>query len=192
MMLKLAEGLKLCGVAQVDLILDAEGHWHIIEINPRLSGMTFTYAVSCGLSVFEMIYRTVIEPENTVIKPKTAVIEPETAVIKPVEITTNMKQHVLSLKLPLMSDSMMAELLQQPGVKLLNQTNDLAAKQEREKGFCECIIAADEKSVLQEVVARFEELFSGDAIILQAKASLYGSLQKAHGVCSRRKAYVPG
>ena len=162
MMLKLAEGLKLCGVAQVDLILDDEGHWHIIEINPRLSGMTFTYAVACGLSVFEMIYRTVIEPENTVIEPKTAVIEP-------VEITTNMKKHVLSLKLPLMSDSMMAELLQQhPGVKLLNQTNNLAAKQEREKGFCECIIAADEKSVLQEVVARFEELFPGDAIILQA------------------------
>ncbi|MCR4632133.1 MAG: ATP-grasp domain-containing protein [Treponema sp.] len=161
MMLKLAEGLKLCGVAQVDLILDDEGHWHIIEINPRLSGMTFTYAVACGLSVFEMIYRTVIEPENTVIEP--------------VEISTNMKKHVLSLKLPLMSDSMMAELLQQPGVKLLNQTNDLAAKQEREKGFCECIIAADEKSVLQEVVARFEELFPGDAIILQAKKIVHES-----------------
>ena len=40
MMLKLAEGLGLCGAAQVDLILDDEGAWHIIEVNPRLSGMT--------------------------------------------------------------------------------------------------------------------------------------------------------
>ena len=63
----------------------------------------------------------------------------------------------------------MPELLRRPGVKMLNQTNDLAAKQEREKGFCECIIVAEEKSVLHNAVARFEELFPGDAIILQAK-----------------------
>ena len=75
----------------------------------------------------------------------------------------------MSLKLPLMTENEMSEILQLPGVKLLNQTNDLAAKQEREKGFCECIIAADEKSVLQKAVAHFEELFPDNAIILQAK-----------------------
>ncbi|MBR1638735.1 MAG: ATP-grasp domain-containing protein [Treponema sp.] len=155
MMLKLAEGLGLCGAAQVDLILDDDGQWHIIEVNPRLSGMTYTYAAACGLSVFEMMYNTVIEPEHTVIEP--------------VEITANLKKFVMSLKLPLMSESQMKEILLLPGVRLLNQTNDLAAKQEREKGFCECIIAADEKSLLQNAVARFEELYPGDAIILQAK-----------------------
>lgn len=155
MMLKLAEGLGLCGAAQVDLILDDKGKWHIIEINPRLSGMTYTYSAVCGLSVFEMMYKAVIEPESTGKEP--------------VEVTANLKKHVLSLKLPLMSEVDMAEISQLDGVKLLNQTNDLAAKQEREKGFCECIIAADEKSILQNAVVRLEELFPGDAIILQAK-----------------------
>lgn len=157
-MLKLADGLGLCGAAQVDLILDDNGKWHIIEVNPRLSGMTYTYAAACGLSVFEMLYRTVIEPTN--------------AVIEPVEITAELNKFVMSLKLPLMTKAQMSEILQLEGVKMLNQTNDLAAKQEREKGFCECIIAAQEKSVLQKAVSRFEDLFLGDAIILQAKKIL--------------------
>ena len=155
MMLKLADGLGLCGAAQVDLILDDKGDWHIIEINPRLSGMSYTYAVACGRSIFELLYTTVLEPA--------------TKVIEPVEITAELKKFVISLKLPLMSESQMKELLSLPGVKILNQTNDLAAKQEREKGFCECIIAAQEKEILQNAVARFEELFPGDAIILQAE-----------------------
>lgn len=150
MMLKLAEGLGLCGAAQVDLILDDKGDWHIIEINPRLSGMTFTYATACGLSVFEMIYRACVEK-----KPL-----PQPA------------PYVMSLKLPLMSENKMKEILSLEGVRLLNQTNDLAAKQEREKGFCECILAAQEKEILQKAVARFEELFPGDAIILQAEKML--------------------
>ncbi len=147
MMLKLAEGLGLCGAAQVDLILDDDGKWHIIEVNPRLSGMTYTYAAACGLSVFEMMYRACVEKNDL----------PQPA------------PFVMSLKLPLMTEAEMAEILQLPGVKLLNQTNDLAAKQEREKGFCECIIVSVDKSLLQQAVARFEELFPGDAIILQAK-----------------------
>lgn len=147
MMLKLAEGLGLCGAAQVDLILDDDGKWHIIEVNPRLSGMTYTYAAACGLSVFEMMYKAYVE--------KNALPQPA--------------PFVMSLKLPLMTENEMSEILQLPGVKLLNQTNDLAAKQEREKGFCECIIAADEKYVLQKAVAHFEELFPDNAIILQAK-----------------------
>lgn len=147
MMLKLAEGLKLCGAAQVDLILDDEGKWHIIEVNPRLSGMTYTYATACGLSVFEMMYRACIE--------KNALLQPA--------------PFVMSLKLPLMTENEMSEILQLPGVKLLNQTNDLAAKQEREKGFCECIIVSVDKSLLQQTVARLEELFPGDTIILQVK-----------------------
>lgn len=64
MMLELAQGLGLCGVTQIDLILDDKGRWHIIEINPRLSGMTFTYAAACGLSVFEMIYRSCVQKKT--------------------------------------------------------------------------------------------------------------------------------
>ena len=158
MMLKLAEGLELCGAAQVDLILDENGVWHIIEVNPRLSGMSYTYAGMLGINVFELMYRTSV---NTV-------VEPESTVVEPVETTADFG-HVLNLKLPLMSEAQMTEILKVPGVHLLNQTNDLAAKQEREKGFCECIIVAEEKSALQKAVARFEKLFPDDAIVQQAK-----------------------
>lgn len=150
MMIQLADGLSLSGMAQVDLILDDYGQWHIIEINPRLSGMSFTYAAACGLSVFEMIYKTCVEKKSL----------PQPA------------PFVMSLKLPLMNDIKMAEILQFDGVKLLNQTNDLAAKQEREKGFCECIIVAQEKSILQKTIADLEKQFPEDAIILQAKKML--------------------
>ena len=146
MMLKLAEELGLCGVAQVDLILDENGDWHIIEVNPRLSGMSFTYACACGLSVFEMVYRACVEKKTL----------PQPA------------PFVMSLKLPLITENQMKEILEIDGVSLLNQTTDLAAKQEREKGFCECIICSAEKSVLQNAIIKFEKLFPGDAIILQA------------------------
>ena len=147
----------------MDLILDADGTWHIIEVNPRLSGMTYTYASWLGMSVFELLYNTVVEPANTVVEcPRSGCIE----------TTAELNKFVMSLKLPLMSESQMKTILQIPGVRLLNQTNDLAAKQEREKGFCECIIAADDKSVLQKAVAIFEEKFPGDAIVLQAKKIL--------------------
>ena len=119
MMLELAQGLGLCGVTQIDLILDDKGRWHIIEINPRLSGMTFTYAAACGLSVFEMIYRSCVQ--------KKPLPEPSC--------------DVMSIKLPLMTKAEMQDLMKIDGVCLLNQSNDLAAKQEREKGFCECITA---------------------------------------------------
>ena len=147
MMFKLAEWLGLCGVAQVDLILDENGDWHIIEVNPRLSGMSFTYACACGLSVFEMVYRACVEKKTL----------PQPA------------PFVMSLKLPLITENQIKEILEIDGVSLLNQTNDLAAKQEREKGFCECIICSTEKSVLQNAIIKFEKLFPGDAIILQAK-----------------------
>ena len=117
MMLKLAQGLNLKGVAQVDLILDDKGIWHIIEVNPRLSGMTFTFAAACGISVFEMLYRSCFQKEPL---PAPAF-------------------YTMSLKLPLMTDEKMQEFFKIDGLQMLNQTNNLAAKQEREKGFCECI-----------------------------------------------------
>ena len=143
MMLSLTEKMSFSGAAQIDLILDDSNNWHIIEINPRLSGMTFTYAAAYGLSVFELLYRTCIEK---ITLPPPA-------------------PFVMSLKLPLMEQTQMQEILKIEGVKLLNQTNDLAAKQEREKGFCECIITADKKSVLQNAVEKFENLFPEDEIV---------------------------
>ena len=174
MMIKLAEGLGLCGAAQVDLVLDDNGKWWIIEINPRLSGMSYTYASMLGVSVFEMLYRFTVKPVIECPAPERSrragciEITAENVVsIWPSAYSTTVK--VVNLKLPLLSIDQMEKIIQIEGVKLLNQTNDLAAKQEREKGFCECIVCSDDKAVLQKAVARFEELFPGDAIIHQSK-----------------------
>lgn len=156
MMLSLAEKMAFSGVAQIDLILDNSGNWHIIEINPRLSGMSFTYAAAYGFSVFELLYKTCIKKE-----------------LLPLP-----SPFVMSLKLPLMEKTQMQKILKIEGVKLLNQTNDLAAKQEREKGFCECIITADNKSVLQKAVEKFEKLFPEDEIVQTIfKSDLFKNLQ---------------
>ncbi len=147
MMTDLAEKMQFYGVAQVDLILDNSGKWHIVEINPRLSGMTYTYAAACGLSVFEMIYISCIKKESL----------PQPA------------PFAVSLKLPLMAESQMEEILKIEGVKLLNQTNNLAAKQEREKGFCECIICADKKELLQKALVKLDELFPQSELMQKLK-----------------------
>ena len=137
MILKLAEGLGLCGAAQIDLVLDEKDNWHIIEINPRLSGMSFTYASACGLSVYEMLYRSCVEKSRL----------PQPAAF------------VMSLKLPLMAENQMTKISGLKGVSLLNQTNDLAAKQEREKGFCECIICSNDNSVFKNTLKQIKEIF---------------------------------
>ena len=59
-LLKLAKALALNGFAQVDLIFSEE-KWYIIEINPRLSGMTTTYAAAAGMNFYEYIYNAVTD-----------------------------------------------------------------------------------------------------------------------------------
>lgn len=116
---KLAELLQINGVAQVDLIY-ADKKWYIIEINPRLSGMSYMYATSMTISVFEVMYRTCVE--NVDSKCSLPPVQP-----------------CRDVKLPLMSNDELQKEFSKEDVKFLCQTNDLSAKQEREKGFCECV-----------------------------------------------------
>ena len=148
--LLLAEKLELRGCAQFDLIKSQE-KWYVIEINPRLSGMTFTSSVLCGKTVFEILYLTCIENQN-------------------IQICGT--QRILNLKLPLLEESEMNEILNIPGVMLLNQTNDLAAKQEREKGFCECIIKRNTLEEIQETLFILKNRFPFEATILQSETIL--------------------
>lgn len=145
----LADALEIKGAAQVDLIF-AEDKWYIIEINPRLSGMTYLTCETCGISVFELLYKTCIEKSTL---PFTA-------------------GKFLDVKLPLMNVAQMEDLIANPNIKLLNQTNDLAAKQEREKGFCECIIHGKNESEIQDVIEILKEKFPADPIILQSESML--------------------
>ena len=117
MLQALAKDLHFAGSAQVDLVF-SKGSWHIIEINPRLSGMTEMYAASLGISVPALLLETVLGslPDGGRLLP------------------------VMNFKLPIISEEEMAELAAIPFVCTVNQIHNKAAKQEREKGYAELIL----------------------------------------------------
>ena len=112
----LAQKLNLCGVAQVDVILSKDG-WHVLEVNPRLSGMTKTYAASYGITVSEMLLSLATGQNAFASEPKC----------------------VCNFKLPLLTDEQKKELLSRKEVFFVRQVHNQAAKQEREKGYCEIV-----------------------------------------------------
>lgn len=138
----------------------SDSPWRIIEINPRLSGMSFSYATGLGLSVFEMLWRTCI-----------CKLIGESGTPEGQEALPPMKT-TLSLKLPIVNLAEMEKILAIPGVRLLNQTNDTLAKQEREKGFCECIITGENAADVEKAVDQLKALFPGEATIQQSETIL--------------------
>ena len=164
----LAEKLELCGVAQVDLVFDDE-KWYVIEINPRLSGMTTSYwcaykeifgsspnmtllqqnmtstqqNISGELNFYDfiLIMLSVISlPSNTVISV------PDTEIYN----------YTLNLKFPILPEEKLQQLYRTPGVSFLCQTEDKAARQERETGYCEAIITGKTKNDLLETLTTIE------------------------------------
>ena len=112
---RLAKALNLNGYAQVDLIFSNE-KWYIIEINPRLSGMTTTYAAAAGMNFYEYIFKAVCGGLE------------------------NLKlQAVVNKKIPLQSEQELQALSMSADVLFISQIENKVAKQERERGFCEVI-----------------------------------------------------
>ena len=91
--------------------------WYIIEINPRLSGMTTTYAVAAGMNFYEYIFKAVTEG------------------IKDLQL-----QPVCNKKIPLQSEEELKTLSEDSNILFISQIQNETAKQEREKGFCEIIV----------------------------------------------------
>ena len=179
-LLKLAEAMKFEGCAQVDLI-KSEGKWYIIEINPRLSGMSFSYGVLLNTSIFKLLYQSSLahllpEFQKNEHSSQSSVFHYENERLCQSSVlcmTSNVKMvHLLNVKLPLLTEEMMGKLLEISGVRLLNQTNDLAAKQEREKGFCECIITADTTEEIKKILDELKIFFPDEATIQHSETIL--------------------
>jgi hypothetical protein len=164
----LAEKLELCGPAQVDLVFDDE-KWYVIEVNPRLSGMTTSYWCACkeifgsspnmtlsyqnstssqedmtsSINFYDFILTMlsiIPMPSNTVISvPSNTVISvPDTEIYN----------YTLNIKFPILPEEKLQQLYHIPGVSFLSQTEDKAARQERESGYCEAIITGKTKKDL--------------------------------------------
>jgi hypothetical protein len=144
-MLRLAELLKLEGAAQVDLVLK-DGKWKIIEINPRLSGMSLSYTSGYKTSIFDIMYSSINKSfEQEKMNP------------------------VLSIKFPPQDKAILQRISElnnhhkeQEDAKILHITQiyDSAAKQEREKGWCEVIISGRDKKSIGLMLGELKSLFS--------------------------------
>ena len=141
MLLKLANGMKLDGIAQVDLVFDGE-KWFVIEVNPRLSGMSTTYAASSGLFLPEMIFNELLNSSQRAQRAQRA--------------------HRLSLniKFPILERGKLLELKALPYVAFVNQIENHAARQIREQGYCEVILRGKSKKELKENLVDLREKFS--------------------------------
>ena len=139
MLVHLATSLKLDGIAQVDLVFTGK-KWFVIEINPRLSGMSTTYAASAGIPLSEMIFEK-LKIENEKMKKERF-------------------QFALNIKFPILSDENLQKLKSLPFVAFVNQIENHAARQIREQGYCEVIVTGETKENLRENLSMLREKFS--------------------------------
>ena len=138
---RLANSLELDGIAQVDLVFDGK-KWVVIEVNPRLSGMTTTYAASTGLPLSEMIFQKLKifhSPLSTVHYP-----------LFP----------TLNIKFPILDEENLSRLYSLPYVAFVNQIENHAARQIREQGYCEVILTGKTFMELKENLLDLKEKFS--------------------------------
>ena len=160
----LAQAVQFSGVAQVDAVFsEAEQKWYIIEINPRLSGMSETYAAALGIPLVELLLRTALsEPLlpasadgalalGTAHAAHTAPAAPSA----PSASFPALPHYVCNLKLSLANEAQLASLAAEPCVCYLHQIQNLAARQEREKGYCELVVRAPS---LEALMASLDDL----------------------------------
>ena len=144
-LLKLAEFIQLKGIAQVDLVFDGE-NWFIIEINPRLSGMTSCYAAMENKTVPELILECAGDKfyNEKCCNEKCG------------------KQYVLNIKFPLLPEEKLLEMEKLPFINRIYQIENFAAKQLREKGYCEVLVTGKSNSELKKNLLYLAENFKSE------------------------------
>ena len=160
----LANTFDFNGIAQVDLVLH-EGKWYIIEINPRLSGMTLSsvsFANDYNNSIFEVFYNHFVLNNQFLIDSTIT------------DFNLNC-QKCINIKLPLLSKDDLIKIKNLPFVKYVCQTENKVALQEREKGFCEVIVVGDSVFEIESYIKKIENDFSTEAeksLFINAKEML--------------------
>ena len=148
---QLATEFDFCGITQVDLIFKNDS-WYLLEINPRLSGMSKLYSVLIKKSLPEIFVNLIennfdfnFENEKTFLQ----------------ETKNNC---AINFKLPILSEKDFERVSKISNVKYLNQLHNLCAKQEREKGFCQIILSS--KKSFTDLKFLFEEFINENKNII--------------------------
>lgn len=153
----LCEKMGLEGSANFDLVFNEDKkEWFVLEINPRLSGMTTTYASSMGKSISEMLLEIA---EGKV---------EEQQVFRP----------AMNIKFPLLSAEKIEKAASLPFVDFVNQQENLGARQLREKGYSEMIFSAGSFAGLKANLNTLRETFRAEMeeIFFEKAQSLLDSL----------------
>ncbi|MBQ8679227.1 MAG: ATP-grasp domain-containing protein [Treponema sp.] len=144
MLLKMAKALKLNGIAQVDLVFNGK-KWFVIEVNPRLSGMSTTYAASSGLPLSEVIFEYLMTSSQNAQSSQRFGFQ-----FKP----------TVNIKFPIMPEERLLELKALPYTVFVNQIENRAARQIREQGYCEVIVTGETRDELLENLCDLRERFA--------------------------------
>ncbi|MBO7123973.1 MAG: ATP-grasp domain-containing protein [Treponema sp.] len=135
---RLARLLEFEGSAQVDLVLHKD-QWHIIEINPRLSGSSAAIALIKGKTLPRILTDFALE-----------------SVPQKEDLWKKNPPLYLNIKFPNLNLEQMKALYALPYVRYLCQTDNDAAKQRREMGFCEILFGGSDKP--QDLSAQLDEI----------------------------------
>ncbi len=147
---RLARLLDFEGIAQVDLVFHKD-KWHIIEINPRLSGSSAAIALIKGKTLPRILTDFALaaglegqkgESEN---RGEEKVSACASSAIKKDGLWKKNPPLYLNIKFPNLTPEQMEALYALPYVHYLCQTDNDAAKQRREMGFCEILIGGSPK-----------------------------------------------
>ena len=134
---RMADLLDMKGVLQADLIFNKEKGWYFTEINPRISGMTGTYAALEKKGIGQFVAEKLLFPEAK----------------------TENKGKILNFKFPLLSESEREKMKSLPYVRLVNQIENLEARQDRETGYAEVVLWGKDFSELKENLKKLSEEF---------------------------------
>lgn len=145
---RLARLLDFEGIAQVDLVFHKD-KWHIIEINPRLSGSSAAIALIKGKTLPRILTDFALAAAGGNLGQEVAS-----------GLWKENPPLYLNIKFPNLTQEQMEALYALPYVRYLCQTDNDAAKQRREMGFCEILIGGSpDANQLCEQLKEIEEKF---------------------------------
>ena len=139
---RLARLLQLEGSAQVDLVFHND-EWHIIEINPRLSGSSAAIALIKGKTLPRILTDFALAAAGDSVPQKE-------------DLWRANPPLYLNIKFPNLNAEQMRALYELHFVHYLCQTDNDAAKQRREMGFCEILIGGSDKP--QDLSAQLDQI----------------------------------
>ena len=159
-LIQLATEFNFSGITQVDLILKND-QWYLIEINPRVSGMSKTYSVTLEKNLLEIFMELFFFDKS------------DKNIFEQIFEKNNF---AINFKIPLLEKNQFDELSKNPNVKYLNQMENLIAKQDREKGFCQVVLNSKNsfeelKNIFNDFITKNENIIDKD--LLQGAFDLF-------------------